>query len=245
MLTSLTCCNSKKPNNDISSVASATVSNISLSKTDPLMGEGKNGQIKLKVWAPDAYVSLCIKQCKKFSEDMKSYGDIKISVVPQGEADSANKALTDAESAADVYGFACDNLDKLVKAGVLMKISGDNRKTAEAENSESSIMAAKYKDELYAYPETGDNSYCLVYDKTVLSDQDAKTLEGVLRACKAANKNFVLNAESGFYACLFLFTGGLRIDGVEDDEYGTQKFNKYDEAAVVDTMMAFRTLLFN
>ena len=163
---------------------------------------------------------------------MKSYGDIKISVVPQGEANSATMALTDADSAADVYGFACDNLDKLVQAGVLMKVTGENQKIVESENSESSVQAATYEDvdtgekALYAYPETGDNSYCLVYDKTVVSDEQAKTFEGVLSACKAANKHFVFHARDGYYACMFLFTGGLRIDGYENDGYYTQKFNQ-------------------
>ncbi len=249
LLASLTACDSEKPKAESGS-SKPTASNITLSNADPLQGEGKNGQIKLKVWAPDAAVSLCIKQCKKFSEDMKSYGDIKISVVPQGEANSATTALTDAESAADVYGFACDNLDKLVQAGVLLKVTGDNKKFVESTNSEGSVLAATYEDvetgnkSLYAYPETGDNSYCLVYDKTVVSDEDAKTFEGVLSACKAANKHFVFHARDGYYACMFLFTGGLRIDGYENDGYFTQKFNDYNEDEVIDSMMAFRTLLY-
>ena len=93
LLASITGCDSKEDKTN--STASKTVSNTTFSTVDPLNGEGKNGQIKLKVWAPDAAVSLCIKQCKKFSEDMKSYGDIKISVVPQGEANSATMALTE------------------------------------------------------------------------------------------------------------------------------------------------------
>ena len=95
---------------------------------------------------------------------------------------------------------------------------------------------------MYAYPETGDNSYCLVYDKSVVSEEDAKTLEGVFKACKAANKKFCMNAGNGFYSCLFLFTGGLRLDGLDDDEYETQKFNDYDEETVIKTMMAFHNL---
>ncbi len=239
LVASLACCNNEteESNSDSTEQTAST----SFTSTDPLNGEGKNGTIKLKVWSPEAAVSLFIKQCKAFSEEMKVYGDIKIEVVPQGEAEAATTALTDIESAADVFGFACDNLDKLVRAGILMKITGEDRQMAEETNSAGSISAAKIGDTLYAYPETGDNSYCLVYDKAVVSEEDAKTLEGVLKACKAANRDFIMDAGGGFYACLFLFTGGLRPAGLEKDGY-TQKFNDYDEAQVVKTMMAFRSL---
>ena len=225
----------KKNNNDNTIITTSA-------STDPLMGEGSNGTINLKVWAPEAAVSLFIKQCKQFTEDMKPYGDIKISVVPQGEDDAATNALTDVESAADVFGFACDNINKLIKQDTLLEIVGDDKTKAEKENSASSIATATSNGHLYAYPETGDNSYCLVYDKSVVSEEDAKTLEGVFKACKASNKKFCMNSGGGFYACLFLFTGGVRLEGLEDDEYETQKFNDYDEATVVKTMMAFHNL---
>ena len=212
----------KKDRNDTTVI---TTSN----STDPLMGEGTNGTINLKVWAPEAAVSLFIKQCKTFSENMKDYADIKISVVPQGEADAATNILTDAESAADVFGFACDNINKLEKQDALLEIVGDDKAKAEEENTESSVSTATIDGHLYAYPETGDNSYCLVYDKSVVSEEDAKTMEGILKACKAANKKFCMNADSGYYACMFLFTGGVRLEGLEDDGYETQKFNDYDE----------------
>lgn len=208
---------------------------------DPLYGEGANGTINLKVWGPDAAQKLLKEQCAAFSESMKEYGDIQIEVVPQGEADAGSLVLQDATTAADVFGFACDNLDKLVTAGSLLEVTGADKEFVESSNSEASVNAAKIGDKLYAYPETGDNSYCLVYDKSVVSDEQAKTLEGVLEACKAANKNFVMDAGNGFYSCMFMFTGGLTTAGLEEDGE-TQKFSEYDEAKVVKTMMAFQNL---
>jgi arabinogalactan oligomer/maltooligosaccharide transport system substrate-binding protein len=41
---------------------------------------------------------------------------------------------------------------------------------------------------------------------------------------------------------MFLFTGGLRLEGLEEDQV-TQKFNKYDKKAVVASMKAFSTLM--
>lgn len=208
---------------------------------DPLGGEGASGTINLKVWGPEAAQDILKEQCAQFAEDYKEYGDIQVEVVPQGEADAASVVLTDASNAADIFGFACDNLDKLVTAGVLMPVTGADAEEVTAANSEKSVAAATIDGTLYAYPETGDNSYCLVYDKSVVSDEDAKTLEGVLAACKAANKKFAMDAGNGFYSCMFMFTGGLTVDGFEDDGV-TQKFTDYDEAKLVKTMQAFSTL---
>lgn len=208
---------------------------------DPLGGEGAAGPISLKVWGPDAAQTILKEQCDKFVENMKAYGDISIEVVPQGEDVAATQVLTDSSAAADVFGFACDNLDKLVTAGALLEVTGADKDFVTSANSESSVNAASKNGSVWAYPETGDNSYILVYDKKVVSDEQAKTLEGVFEACKAANKKFVMDAGNGYYACLFMFTGGLKIDGFEEDGM-TQKFTEYDEATVVKTMMAFHKL---
>ena len=214
---------------------------LDTSNGDPLNGEGANGTIKLKVWGPDAAQEILKRQCADFANEVKDYGTVEVEVVPQGENDSATQVLTDAETAADVFGFACDNLNKLVKTDSLLQVAGPNKDFVVASNSPESVSAATIGDTIYAYPETGDNSYILVYDKTVVSADQAKTLEGTLEACKAANKKFVMDAGNGYYSCLFMFTGGLKIDGLEKDG-ATQKFTEYDEDKMVKTMMAFHTL---
>lgn len=211
--------------------------------TDPLNGEAASGPIKLKVWGPDAVQEVLKEQCAAFSESMKAYGTVEIEVVNQGEDQAATQVLTDSGAAADVFGFACDQLDKLVTAGALFEVAGPNADFVKENNSEASVKAASKNDKIWAFPETGDNSYILVYDKRVVSDEQAKTLEGVFEACKAANKNFVMDGGNGFYSCIFMFTGGLVIDGLEEiDGEEVQKFTDYDEDKVVKTMLAFREL---
>ena len=50
-----------------------------------------------------------------------------------------------------------------------------------------------------------------------------------------------MDAGNGFYACLFAFTGGLEVNGLDAD--GVQQFNDYDEAKVVKSLMAFQSLI--
>jgi len=143
---------------------------------DPLGGEGAAGPISLKVWGPDAAQAILKKQCEEFKENMKEYGEINIEVVPQGEDVAATSVLTDASAAADVFGFACDNLDKLVTAGTLLEVTGADKDFVTSSNTEASVTAATKDGAVWAYPETGDNSYLLVYDKRCVSDEQAKTL---------------------------------------------------------------------
>ena len=208
---------------------------------NPLGAEGSDGAISLKLWGPDAAQEILKKQCADFSAEMAQYAEINIEVVPMGEDVAATQTLTDASAAADVFGFACDNLDRLVTAGVLTELVGADKEFVTENNSASSVDAATVNDKLWAFPETGDNSYILVYNKDYVSADQAKTLEGVLEACKASNKKFVMDAGNGFYSCMFMFTGGLKIDGFMEDG-ATQKFTEYDEATVVKTLAAFQDL---
>lgn len=205
---------------------------------------GDEDNATLKVWAPDAAVELVKTQIEDFK---KAYPDktFNITVVAQGENDAATQILNDATVAADVFSFPSDQLNKLVDAGVIAPAAFAEQATAM--NSEDTIKAGTLKnaegvDTLYAYPQTNDNGYVLVYDNTVVTADQAKTLEGTLEACKAAGKKFIMDAGNGFYSCTFAFTAGVTIDGFEDDGL-TQKFVEYDEDAAVKTLMAFAKLM--
>lgn len=97
-----------------SSTASKTESNGNgASATSNDFGDEDN--ITLKVWAPDNAVSTFEKECEAFKA---LYPDkkIDITVVAQTEKDAATNLLNDASAAADVFGFASDQLNKLQTA---------------------------------------------------------------------------------------------------------------------------------
>ena len=207
---------------------------------------GDESGASLKVWGPSAYVSLLKKQTDAF---VAMYPDqkIKIKIVAQGESDAGTTILQDPEAGADVFGFASDQLDGLVTAGAISPINARYAEAVKSTDLEAAVNASTLKnpdtgeDTLYAFPETG-NGYYLVYDKRVVSEDQAGKLEDVLAACKDAGKKFIMDAGNGFYSCMFVFTGGLSLEGLEEDGI-TQKFNDYDEDEVVATMKAFSTLM--
>ncbi|MED9970551.1 MAG: extracellular solute-binding protein [Ruminococcus sp.] len=209
---------------------------------------GDETDITLKVWAPDKGVSLAKQHIEEFKKMYPNIKFKKIDVVAQGEGEAATQLVNDPNKAADVFSFPSDQLNKLDAAKCLSPVSKAFIEDVTATNAESTVKAATLKDSkskedvLYAYPETNDNGYYLVYDKKVVSDDNAKTLEGILKACKDAKKEFVMDCGNGFYSCTFAFTAGAVIDGFEEDNE-TQKFKEYDEDEAVDTLMAFAKLM--
>ena len=214
----------------------------SIEVKDDLVDEsvfGDEDNISLKVWAPDKAVALVKQQVEEFKKAYPGKTFTKIEVVAQGEGDAVTQLLNDANAAADVFSFASDQLNKAIDAKVIARCAFKDY--VSDENVEDTVKAATIDDQLYAFPETNDNGYYLVYDKRVVSDDKAKTLEGILEACKAKKKEFIFNCGDGYYGCTFAFTAGAKIDGLEED--GTQKFTEYDEGEAVATLQAFSKLM--
>jgi len=217
-------------------------------KTSSTSGAAKTVEVeknaKLKLWGPAASLSILKEQAKAFE---KKYADknVKIEVVAQEESDAGTQVLNDSEAAADVFAFPSDQLTKLTQAKALLPVNNNYVDDIKKNHTAAAVDTVKGdlngKEVLYAFPET-DNGYYLVYDKSVISDEDAKSWEGILAACKKNGRQFIMDAGNGYYSCMFPFTGGLKLDGLEGDAQDTQKFNKYDEDEVAQTMSAFSEL---
>ena len=217
-------------------------------KTSSTSGAAKTVEVeknaKLKLWGPAASLSILKEQAKVFE---KKYADknVKIEVVAQEESDAGTQVLNDSEAAADVFAFPSDQITKLTQAKALLPVYDNYVDDISKNHTAAAVDTVKGdlngKEVLYAFPET-DNGYYLVYDKSVISDEDAKSWEGILAACKKNGRQFIMDAGNGYYSCMFPFTGGLKLDGLEGDAQDTQKFNKYDEDEVAQTMSAFSEL---
>lgn len=234
MATAFAGCGGSGENN--SSTASGSSSGSGESNDVSLFGEEDN--IQLKVWGPDKSVDLLKRQCDAFIA-MYPEKTISIEVVAQGENDAGTNLLNDASAAADVFGIPSDQINKLVNAKVIQEVAFADE--VKANNAEEIVDAATVDGTLYAYPETADNGYYLVYDKSVVKEGDEAKLETILADCKEAGKKFIMSAGDGFYACMFIFTGGCKTNGLAEDGL-TQQFTDYDEDEVIATMQAFSQL---
>ncbi|MDO4866906.1 MAG: extracellular solute-binding protein [Clostridia bacterium] len=176
--------------------------------------EGYSGD--LKVWVAEAAVDFTVEQVEAFKAANPEYADMTVTVEPVGEGDAAGKVITDVEAAADIFGFAQDQLARMVAAGALIDVEPENAEAVAAENDAGSVAAVTLGDTMYAYPMTSDNGYFLYYDKSVVTDPSS--LEQVLADCEAAGKSFYMEINSGWYQTAFFFGAGCTLTYDVDDE---------------------------
>lgn len=178
--------------------------------TPPTGGNELAGTYDVKVWVSEieGVTTLTEAQIDAFE---KANPGITINATVEGmsEGDAATQVITDVETAPDVYCFAQDQLSRLVEAGALARLGEAAKAEVVANNDGGSVAAGQVAGVQYAYPLTSDNGYFLYYDKSVVSDEQAQTLEGIIAACEAADKFFRFELEgSAWYTASFFFATG-------------------------------------
>ena len=124
------------------------------------------------------------------------------------EADAGSKVIADVASAPDIYCFAQDQLARLVQAAALAPLGQGAQETVKAANDAGSVAAGTVAGTMYAYPMTSDNGYYMYYDKSIISDEDAESLEKIIAACEANNVKFRFALENAWYTASFFFATG-------------------------------------
>ena len=178
------------------------------------LAEGYSGD--LKVWVADAAVDFTNQQVEAFKAANPDFADMTVTVEAVGEGDAAGKVITDVDAAADIFGFAQDQLARIVAAGAIEIVEPTNGEAVKAENDAGAVAAVTMGDELYAYPLTSDNGYFLYYDKSVVTDPS--TMEQILADCEAAGKSFYMEINSGWYQTAFFFGAGCTLTYDSDNE---------------------------
>ena len=170
----------------------------------------------VKIWVAENVVDFTKEQVEAFKAANPEYAGMNVIVEPVGEGDAASNIITDVEAGADIFGFAQDQLARLVAAGALLDVEPENAEVVKAENDAGSVAAVTLGDTMYAYPMTSDNGYFLYYDMSVVTDPTS--LEQVLADCEAAGKNFYMEINSGWYQTAFFFGAGCELTFDSDDE---------------------------
>ena len=181
--------------------------------------------IELKVWSSQPDQALLEELCNAFAAEHPE-NEWKFTYGVVGEADAQARYLEDPAAAADVFSYPDDQIIKLVKADALYEVTR-NRDQIIAENSAGAINAATYDGVLYGYPMTADNGYFLYYDKSVLTEEDVQTLDGILAAAEKAGKKFNMNVADGWYLASFFLGNGCQLtldaDGKQICDFNNEK----------------------
>lgn len=161
---------------------------------------------KITVWISEGDRALTMQIAEEFKAKYpdKNY---KIVVDIQGINDVATRVLNDVENAADVYAYSNDQLPKLVSGDALAQIAGERLERVKQANSADSIASATIsvnnQEGVYGMPYT-DNTFFLYYDKSVLSETDVQSIDGILSKC-TDGKKFAFPMQDGWYTTSFYF----------------------------------------
>ena len=204
------------------------------------MGES-DGSVKLTVWVSEADRAFARSVAEAFKA---AHPDKKYNIVVdiQGENDVAIRVLNDVENAADVYSYSNDQLSTLLNGDALAQIAGERLNRVKEANSDESIdsatMTVKGQTGVYGMPYT-DNTFFLYYNKSVLSETDVQTVDGILAKC-SENKQFAYPMTDGWYTSAFYFGKNLGYDVKYDDNLAetsiTCNFDNQTGVAVTQAM---------
>ena len=142
--------------------------------------------VTLLVWGPSeeqaVYTQLAEAYKAKLPENVKfrmSYADV-------GEGDAATNVVGDVDTAADIFIFADDQLNRLVENRVLLELPESYANTVTERDSAASVAnATNNEDKLVAFPLSDDNGYFLYYNKYYFASTDeVKDLNQMLTSGK-------------------------------------------------------------
>ncbi len=170
----------------------------------------KNSKYDITVWINGDYADkkLAKELIEEFNKTNADGIKFNAEIETMSCADAATQMLTDVDAGADLYVFAQDMLSRLAKNGALAVLSADDAETVRKNNLEGSVKAVTEGDAIYAYPISADDGYFLFYNKKYISDEDAKTVDGILKACKKNNCRFAAQLTNGWYLAGVFFGAG-------------------------------------
>ena len=221
--------------------ASSSVASSAASQADSAASSGEAssaaeswGDVKLTMWGAEEDQTMLREMADAFIAENADKGNVTIEIGVQSESSAKDTVLADPEAAADVFAFADDQLNELVAAGALQEILL-NPEDVKSRNLAGSVEAATMNDKLYAYPMTADNGYFLYYDKSVLSEDDVKSMDALLAKADASGKKFMMSLNDAWYIYSFYAGAGLKATLADD---GVNTVCNWNEAPGADVTQA-------
>ena len=196
--------------------------------------------ITLKVWAPtedqateDSWLNVMLK---KFEEAHPEYA-ITWDLGVCGEGDAASLVGTDPSAAGDIFMYASDQIGTLVEAGALAELGGSYLEFVTGGNFGGTyVNSVTYNDAVYGFPMTC-NTWFMYYNKSVLSEEDVKSLETIMEKGTVA---FPMTT-AWYNGAFFLGNGGTLFGEAGNDEAAGIQFGGeagYAAAAKMVELMA-------
>lgn len=191
-------------------------------------------EVALTVWAPSEDQAegnnWLATICEQFNEAHPEWNiTFTYGVCPEGDAKAT--VTQDVEAAADVYMFANDNLADLIAANGIAKLGGSTLEYVQNNMSQALVDSVTINGSVYGVPFT-TNTWFMYYNKSVLSEDDVKSLETMLEKGKVA---FPLT--NSWYIASFYVANGCTLFGDGTDEAAGIDFGGDKAVAVTNYLV--------
>ena len=185
----------------------------------------------LTVWCAEMDKEMVTAMVDAFMAAKPAVKGINIEV---SEDDSARgKIEDDPAAAADVFCIPHDQLGALVAGGHLLEIAGEKYLNDISLNTAPSISAGQISGKQYGFPSSFE-THMLFYDKSIISDASARTLEGIMSsAVPDDGYHFAMSFGDAYFSANWFFTYGCKLFGDNGED---KDFCDFDSAGGVAAM---------
>ena len=241
MATMVAGCGSKKeaPADNNATTEDTQAADDSASSEDAIANliAATDGTVSLDLWCSEteAYQTVMADLVEKFKETYPDV-DFDITIGAVSESDAKDRVLEDVEAAADVFVFADDQVNELVKAGALQSVDATFTYDPAETNSKETVAAASQDGKLYAYPLTASNGYFLYYNSEYLSEEDVASWESLTAKANELGKKVGMDVGNGWYIYGFFAGAGCELS-MNEDQSNTCDWNNETGVAVANSIM--------
>ena len=192
-------------------------------------GGNDSSTYNITVWVGEGTDTLTKQQIQRFNETNEFGVKFNATVEIVSESKAMGNAISTPASCADIFCVAPDTLARGVHSKLLQTLSSSSVDAIKANCDEGSVQAATIGNTVRAFPITADNAFFALYDRSVVPDEDAGSLEKMIEDCENAGRNFSMNStgEGGsWYAASFFYATGCRSEWTTDEN---GNFTAYDD----------------
>ena len=201
-------------------------------------GGGTGEGIEITYWCAETDTDLFAKQVVAFKTGTGFKGEIKL-LATMGEGMIKENLTKNVDAAADLFEMADDNISECVKGRALVSFSDAEVSTMVGLYGQAGVDAATIKGKVYGIPYRNDNGYVLSYDKSIISDDDAKDLDKILEKCAANNASFNMNVDDSWYTFAPVWGAGGKTYTDAEGTFHSEIANR----TVAEVLHAFSTKL--
>ena len=187
--------------------------------------------VTLTVWCAEKEQSMISAMAEEFMAANPGVKAIEVVVCEDSEARERFEGAPG--EAADVFCIPHDQLGALVAQNALLEITDERHLTAIGANSAPSVSAGRIEGRQYGFPSSFE-THMLFYDKSIVSDAAARSLDGILSGDPPENGfHFAMNLGNAYFSANWFFTFGCRLFGESGEDAG---FCDFDSAGGIAAM---------